>query len=112
MSPIDLFCYRGETRSWTFACMIDGDPLNLTGTTIKMTARRNHASPVIFEVMGTIEDAAGGIAKVKLLAAATLALSNQLTTLVYDIFVFAAGGDQRPVASGALEVRPVAASLI
>jgi hypothetical protein len=109
MNATNLFCYRGETKKWTITATQGGSPVVLTGKTVTMTARRNYASPVIFELTSepdggiTIVNAGGGIAEAQLSTADTSELSNQLTTLVYDVFV-----DGDLVSWGELEVRPVA----
>lgn len=110
---IDLECYRGDTAEWTIAATRDGDPIDLTGATVTMTARRNSVSPIIFqrtsapgEGITIDDDPETGIVVAKLRSLDTLGISNQLTELVYDVRVETASGDNWLVATGTLTVKP------
>lgn len=118
MDPTNLYCYRGENKEWTITATRNSTAVDLTGAVVTMSARRNYASPVLFEL--TSEPSGGidiqtpetaGIAIAELRTADTSGLSNQLHTLVYDVHVVTSAGKRWLVAYGALEVRPIAADL-
>ncbi len=116
MNRTDLECFRGDTAAWTIAATLDGLVLPLTDCVVYMTARRNEASPVIFELTSLpsggiviAEDPETGVCTAKLREADTLVLSSQTTYLVYSIRVVnTVTGDANVTAFGTLTVKAAA----
>ncbi len=115
MTTIDLSCARGDTAEWTLTATRDGEPVDLTDALVIFAARRNYASPVLFErtsdpgggiVIADPPD--GGIARIKLRREDTLVLPNDETDLVFTVHVVTAGGDEWMIVRGTLTVGPIA----
>lgn len=115
MSNIDIECFRGDTKSWALTVTNDNVPVDLTGATLTMSARRSFADTTyVFQRTSagqgiTIDpDQATNTGKaiIKLASASTSALASDTVELRYDIQVVTAAGDQWTVASGTLTVNP------
>ena len=114
-AEIDIACFRGDTASWTITASVDGVPLDLTTARLVMAARRNYASPMLFE---RTSDAAGGIvidpdqtankgkAVITLKSPDTLQLPNDEVDLVYTIHVII-GTNEWAIVRGTLTVSPI-----
>lgn len=108
MITLDMF--RGDDREFTLTLTEDGLPMNLTGATLRFTAKRSINDPdtaaVITKTVGsgiTIDaDPTSGIVVVALLAADTADVTRQ-TVLVWDVQVVR-GGKTRTVVAGTLDV--------
>lgn len=115
-ATINLDCNRGDTANWTITASEGGFALDLTEARLIMCARRNYASPILFE---RTSDADGGIvidpdqvghrgqATITLKANDTLQLENDTLTLVYTIHVVS-GANDWTIARGNLVVSPIA----
>jgi len=115
-ATIDLTCNRGDTAIWTITASEGGFALDLTGARVIMCARRNWASPILFE---RTSDANGGIvidpdqvanrgkATVTLKVNDTLQLENDTLELVYTMHVVISG-NSFTIAEGKLTMSPVA----
>ncbi len=117
LTAVDLECFRGDTAEWAVAVSLDDVVLDLSDCVVYMVARRNDASPVIFEltslpgegivITGDPED---NVATARLRETDTLGLSNQLTKLSYAVRVVnTVTGDANTTAFGTLTVLPSAA---
>lgn len=115
MSDIDIECYRGDTQAWTVVVTKDALPVDLTGATLTMTAKRSYAaSTTVFTRttggQGVVIDADQtvnkGKAVIKLATTSTSLLPADKSTLRYDIQVITAGGDTWTVSAGQLTVKP------
>lgn len=114
MTNINLSMDRGDTAEWDVQASIDNAPIDLTGGTVIMTARRNNeVSPVVFTRPAVIDpDQTGnrGKAVVKLLVTDTTSLPNEDLDLVYAIRVVTPTVEV-VVAKGTLSVAAVASAL-
>lgn len=116
-STIDLVCDRGDSAEWTVVARKDGVGINLTGGSVTFTARRNYASPQLFQrtvgsgITLANQGTSPGQFAVRLLPTDTTQLANESSPLVYDIQVYLTSGEQWTVARGALSVSPVAGIL-
>lgn len=114
-TQINLDMFRGDTAAWDVLVTRNGSPTDLAGGVLTFSARRNYASPILFQRTSAPGDgvtfalqsgATLGQATVELHAADTTQLSNQLETLVYDVHFRSASGDEWTVAWGNLTVNP------
>lgn len=116
MSTINISCFRGDTKTWAVTVTQDESPIDLTGATLTMSARRSFAETGY--VFQRTSAPGGGItidpdqvtnrgkAVIKLATSSTSSLPPDETVLRYDIQVVTADGDQWTVASGTLTVTP------
>lgn len=106
-----LEMYRGDDREFTFTLTEDGGPMDLTGASLRFTAKRAASDADLVAVItkttasGIVTDAdpTTGIAVATVAMADTTAL-NRTTTLVWDLQV-TRGGRTRTVLTGTLLVR-------
>jgi hypothetical protein len=120
--PTDFRITRRTTKSFAISARrydpvtgADIGPLNLTGATVRFTAKRRYqdddASAVITKTVGagiTLDDAANGLATLKLVDADTApADSGKITDLVYSLEVTQTG-ETVEIAYGTLTVDPKA----
>lgn len=116
MTPTNLDCFRGEAASWSLLATKDNVPIDLTGGRVWMNARRNYASPIVFErssdaldgIVIDDQNANPGKAVISLDTTDTESLSNQITVLVYNVWVQSLGLEAIVVATGTLTVNPSA----
>lgn len=107
----DLELTRGDTRTWAFTIERDGAPVDLTGSTVRFTAKRSYADADADAVIAKstdddvqIFDAAAGVAWVIVNPTDTSALEAPLS-LVWDLEIDAAGVISTPL-QGTLEIAP------
>lgn len=106
----DLTMYRGDDRDFTITATEDGSPLDLTGATVRFTAKRDAVdaddAAVIAKTSDTgiaiDEDPTTGVAVITIEAADTEDLRAS-ATLVYDVQV-TRGGRTLTVLAGHLAV--------
>lgn len=114
MTIIDIDCYRGDTKKWNLTVTEDDVPVDLTGATLTMSARRSLAATT-YVFQRTSSPAAGitinpdqvtnkGKAVIKLASSSTSSLPSDETVLEYDVQVVTAAGDLWTVVSGKLTV--------
>ena len=103
---------RGDSFKFVLDIDIDGSPYNLTGTTMKMTAKWSHsdsdANALFQKTIGdgiTYTDAANGQAQIILAPADTISLPPQIVVLQYDVEL-TDGSSVYTVARGDLAVLP------
>ncbi len=102
--------YRGDTYTLDLTVTLDALPLDLTGATIKLTAKRSIAdsdADAAFQVEGTLLDAAAGLAQVVIPATATndrTAYPDDGTTLVYDLELTEQGGRRTTLEVGTFQI--------
>jgi hypothetical protein len=105
-----LSMYRGDDREFTLTLTEDGAPMDLTGATLRFTAKHSAGDADVDAVVaketgaGIVIDAdpETGIAVVTVDAADTTSLGG-FTRLVYDVEV-TRGGSTRTVLAGRLDV--------
>lgn len=104
---------RGDSFPFNIAVTQAGAAFNLTGCSIRMTAKWNHAdadsAAVFTRTVGsgiTVTNAGGGLATVIVAPANTLSLPANTVNLYYDIQVTDAGSNVYTVNSGKLTVSP------
>lgn len=105
----DFPLYEGDNceQQYTYTAP-DGSPINITGYTIKLTAKKAIAdvSP-FFEVTGVIEDAAAGKFKVPFLPAVTKGKSlGQVQRLKYDLQLTTGTGEIETITFGDITLYP------
>lgn len=114
MIEVDLECYRGDTTAWTINVSYQGLPVDLTGATLTMSAKRGFAaSTYVFQRVtgnGVTHDADQvnnrGKAVVKLAPLSTSGLPPDKVVLRYDLQVITSAGDTWTVGAGQLTVKP------
>lgn len=115
MIETDLECFRGDTTEWDILVAKDGIPVDLTGATVVMTAKRGFAYPTpVFQratgglgiVIDPDQETNPGKCTVKLAPTSTSDLAADTTSLRYDVQVTTAGGDHLTVLYGVLTVNP------
>jgi hypothetical protein len=108
----DLEMYRGDDASFNIAVQKDGAPVDLSGATLRFTAKRGRLEPDADAVLSkstaggggiTITDAPGGIARVDVLPADTDALARAVR-LVWDLQAVDAASKVRTLATGRLVI--------
>ena len=105
---------RRDNYSFEIAVVLNGEPVDLTGCSLTMTAKYSvtdlDASAVFTRSTSTsgitITDATGGIALVEIVTSNTTALPLHLVNLVYDIEMIDASAKRYTVLSGILSVYP------
>lgn len=100
MAVTDLFMYRGDDRVFTMTATINGAPLNITGATIKWTARRTpEEAAVISKQTGgsgvAITDGPNGVFTVTIASADTTGFLVD-ESLIWDAEI-TIGGAKRTV---------------
>lgn len=110
---VNLSMTRGDTFSFTLTVTQSGAVYNLTGCSIRMTAKYDpadvDASKVFVRTIGsgiTVASPATGIAVVALAAASTSSLPAVPVPLFYDIQVTDGSSNIFTVVSGTLTVLP------
>jgi hypothetical protein len=105
--------YRDRTFTFSLAVTQNGVAFNLTGASIRMTAKWQYSDPDASAVFAltvgagiTVTNAAGGLATVTIAANKTASLPANLVPLVYDIQVTDASSNVWTVADGTLYVQP------
>lgn len=103
MGAFDLAMYRGDDRTFAMTATLNGAPLNITGATIKFTARRDPGSAaVISKQTGsgiTITDGPNGAFSVTIAAADTSGFTVD-EGLIWDVEI-TIGGARRTVPESA-----------
>jgi len=103
---------RGDTKQIGVSVTRNDSPVDLTGATIWMSAKRSYPDTVyVFQISTVtddveITDEEGGLATVTIPPDATSGLSSQVNTLVYDIQVRESDGTITTVGSGTITVNP------
>ena len=104
---------RGDTFTFNLAVTQSGAAYNLTGASIRMTAKWNYTdadnAAVFSRTIGsgiTVTNAAGGLATVSIAPSNTSSLPATTTNLYYDIQVTDSGANIYTVAYGVLTVNP------
>lgn len=107
--------YRGNTFSFDIAIARDGSPVDLTGCSLKFSARLNYldCGPVFTKTSDpgggiNILDLLGGRARVTIQPEDTQDLANIVEPLVADLRLTDTTDEVFTIASGTIEVRPVA----
>lgn len=110
---VNLNMKRGDTLSFTLTVTQSGAAYNLTGASIRMTAKWAYGdadnAAVFTRTIGsgiTVASPATGIATVALTAANTSSLPANPVQLVYDIQVTDSSGNIFTVVDGLLTVTP------
>jgi hypothetical protein len=109
----DITTYAGDTTTVDYTVMLNGEPVDLTGLTLKWAARRSYGDTeaVIQKETGdgiTHTDPQAGKARLTLLPADTASLAVSTTcTLVWALRLYD-GSDVYTVATGMLVINPVA----
>lgn len=107
----DLF--RGDSHELDVAIAKDGVPLNITGCTLRFTAKRDKSDPDLEAVISKVStdsseieitDALNGEATIHLVPGDTAALT-QVTTLYYDVQVTDGTGRVSTVVSGRIKFK-------
>jgi hypothetical protein len=110
----NLIMTRGDTYTFTLAVTQAGVAFNLTGCTLRMTAKYNVTdldSAAVFSLTSpstgiAITNAAAGLATVSIPPSGTSTLPGAQIPLFYDIQVTDSSSDVYTVASGTLYVQP------
>lgn len=110
---VNLTTYRDRTFTFNVAVTQSGAAYNLTGATLRMTAKYNYTdsdAQAVFALTSgtgiTVTNAAAGLATVTISPSKTLTLPFNQVNLVYDIQVTDAGGNVWTVVDGILYVLP------
>lgn len=109
-NAMSLYC--GATLQFDMTITQDGTPVNLTGASLRFTAKRNYRdeTALIEKVNGQgieVLDAANGLARVTIEPADTATLPTDcMSTLVYDVRLVTSGQNYI-AASGIIRVLPV-----
>lgn len=114
MSTNRIEMIRGDTKVLTITVTRDGQPYDLTGHTLWLTAKRTPTdadSAAVFQLSTTaggitITNAAGGVARAEIAPTHTESLPAVVNRLVYDVQIADGTGGVYTVASGELVVRP------
>lgn len=104
MGAFDLAMYRGDDRVFAMTATLNGAPLNITGATIKFTARRDPGSAaVISKVTGgsgvAITDGPNGEFTVTIASADTASFTVD-EAFIWDVEI-SIGGAKRTVPESA-----------
>jgi hypothetical protein len=105
---------RGDTYVFDLAVIQNSLPFDLTGATVRMTAKWNYTDADLAAVFAistdtgdiVVTDAAGGLATVTVPITATSSLPAAQVQLVYDIQVTDSASHVFTVNSGILYVQP------
>lgn len=113
---MNLTMFRGDTSVLHLTVLQDGEPVNIAGATIWMTAKRSvedSDAKAVFQVKTPddieITDGAGGLATITVPASATATLPlerSQPLNLVYDIQLKTATGIVSTIDGGTIMVKP------
>jgi phage terminase large subunit-like protein len=112
---VNLRMTRGDEFIFNIAVVLDGVAVNITGKTLRMTAKwsaDDADADAVFSLTSTgsagitVTNAAGGLATVTVAPAKTSSLPARQVSLVYDIQLHTDATDPKTIASGTLLVRP------
>lgn len=82
----------------------NGDPLNLTGYTVKSQVRKSYASPTAYDFTASIFAATSG--KIRLSMTATQTSAIKPGRYLYDVEITSAIGEKRRVLEGIIIITP------
>ena len=82
----------------------NGDPLNLTGYTVKSQVRKSYASPTAYDFTASIFAATSG--KIRLSMTATQTSAIKPGRYLYDVEITSANGEKRRVLEGIIIITP------
>ena len=82
----------------------NGDPLNLTGYTVKSQVRKSYASPTAYDFTASIFAATSGKIRLSMTAAQTSAIKPG--RYLYDVEITSANGEKRRVLEGIIIIPP------
>ena len=82
----------------------NGDPLNLTGYTVKSQIRKSYASSTAYDFTATVYSEVAG--KIRLLLTATQTSAIKPGRYLYDVEITSAIGEKRRVLEGIIIVTP------
>lgn len=82
----------------------NGDPLNLTGYTVKSQVRKSYASPTAYDFTASIFAATSGKIRLSMTAAQTSAIKPG--RYLYDVEITSAIGEKRRVLEGIIIITP------
>lgn len=82
----------------------NGDPLNLTGYTVKSQIRKSYASPTAYDFTATVFSANAG--KIRLALTATQTSAIKPGRYLYDVEITSSIGEKRRVLEGIIIVTP------
>ena len=82
----------------------NGDPLNLTGYTIRSQIRKSYASPTAHDFTASVYAELAGKIRLSLTAAQTAAIKPG--RYLYDVEITSAGGEKRRVLEGIIIITP------
>ena len=111
----DLTMHRGDSLVLNIAVADPdtGDPVNLTGATLRLTAKRSlkdaDSDAIVVLTTGTgitVTDASGGLAEAEIEPDATDDLGNVTLALAWDLQLTTTEGRVFTVASGTLTITP------
>lgn len=117
MADFDFAMFRGNTFSFDVNITQDGDPLDISNSSLTFAARFSYLDRVVFtktQDQGggiTILDAFNGKARIVIAPADTRELANIAEPLVADLQLIDSCGQIFTVASGTIKVNPVAVPL-
>ena len=82
----------------------NGDPLNLTGYTVKSQVRKSYASPTAYDFTASIFAATSGKIRLSMTAAQTSAIKPG--RYLYDVEITSANNEKRRVLEGIIIITP------
>ena len=82
----------------------NGDPLNLTGFTVKSQIRKSYASPTAYDFTTSLYAAAAG--KIRLSLTATQTSAIKPGRYLYDVEITSGSGEKRRVLEGIIIITP------
>ena len=82
----------------------DGDPVNLTGYTVKGQIRKSYTSSTAVDLTCAVSNAAAGIISIALTAAQSNAM--KYGRYLYDVEMTSSGGAKTRVLEGQVEITP------
>ena len=107
-----LTMFRGDSAAWDFAATLNGAVVDLTGASVRFTAKNRpddaDVDAVISKTVGagiTLTNASSGLLRVKLAPSDTSGFGGA-RTLVWDLQARDAAGDVHTLAGGTLRVQP------
>lgn len=111
MTTVDARLVRGDTASLDLVATVGGVPINLTGMTVRFSAKYDPADAVAViskttPTGVTLTDPVQGKIRVNIEVADTAGLPARPLYLHYDVEVSDVAGHRFTVALGVLELRP------